>query len=152
MTEYCSTCGGLPHADGEELAGPPGHLMTWGRLAPPGALDRAPDDEEGDEPMTGPEILRDALPEDAPRNALWLAQVPTKVVRVRESRGWWGRSELHILGMSGVCQDGVRFLSQWRKMNGKWSSYGHWLRTEEHNGQVNWKTVKEVLGERMAGK
>lgn len=155
MTAYCTTCGGAPHGDGEELAGPPGHLMTWGRLAPLSVLERPleeQDDEDDDEGPAGPEVLGDDLPADAPRNALWLARVPTSRRIIRESRGRWKRSELHILGISGVCPDGVRFFSQWRKMNGKWKSDGHWLKAGEINGPVAWSKVKEVLSERVAGK
>lgn len=150
MTVYCTTCGGLPHGDGEELAGPPGHLATWGRLDLPTPMYRHP--EEPPTPPDGPAGAREAMPAGAPKNALWLLKVPTKKTRVVESWGVWKGTEIHMLGVAGICADGVRFLSQWRLMDSGWKSEAHWIKSPGHSGPAKWSDVKEVLGERVAGK
>lgn len=141
---YCTTCGGRPHADGQELAGPPGHPMTWGRLGLT-SLTLAVEEEEAPAEPEPARIISLALPADAPRNAIWLSKVPAISSRIVESIGTWKKSEVHILGMAGICRDDVRFLSQWRKRSDGWKSDAHWLRSPDHTGPATWNDVRRVL-------
>ena len=148
-TEYCTTCGGAPHADGRELAGPPGHLMTWGRLAPHGSLNEEVPVAEEPPALDGPLTYQEGLPHDAPRNALWLSKVPTLEQKIIESTGIWKGKEQHVLGIAGICENGVRFYSRWRKMKNGWTSDAHWLKVDGVGRSVGWNELKGGLRERL---
>ena len=147
---YCSTCGGTPHRDGEELAGPPGHPTLYGRLSPLGSIHKDPEVKEVI--PDGPTWISTKMPDGAPRNAAWLAGLEIPVVKVVESKGFWKEKELHILGVAGVVNDLLRFYSSWRKDgNGSWKSDGVWIRDEHGIKKTNWNTtrreIKDALGD-----
>lgn len=149
MTEFCTTCGGAPHADGEELAGPRGHFTTWGRLAPQRPLYAAPLEEET--VPDGPTMVSELMPAGAPKNALWLARVPTSLLRVVESKGVWKGTEQHVLGVAGICEGDVRFYSRWKMATKGWASDAHWLRVDGASRTVSWNELRGELRERVGG-
>lgn len=140
MTVYCTTCGGLPHGDREELAGPPGHLTTYGRLDAPQRLHRQ--SEATPTPEDGPEWRCEEMPDDAPRNAVKL--VERTGGRPVESVGWWKGTRYHVLGIAGVAHNGVSFRASWRKNSkGKWGSWEFYLAPPLR--RVRWADIKEMV-------
>lgn len=149
MTQYCTTCGGRPHADGAEVAGPSGHPMTWGRLGMPEPLYAPPVEDETT--PDGPIEIIEALPPTAPANARWAASVPAHRMSVVESRGIWKGREERVLGVAGICEDDVRFYASWKwsPSQQKWQSREHWLRVDGTGRKVAWKDLKGGLRERL---
>lgn len=151
MADFCTTCGGLPHPDGEELAGPPGHFTTYGRRAP---VNIRPEVVETTKEVAvtpdGPTSIVDHLSEDVPKNAKWLASLPGDV-RAIESRGVWKGKEQHCVGVAGILASGVRFFASWRLIPSGWTSESFWLRDQDGPRKVKWselqKGVKDALGD-----
>lgn len=150
MTDYCSICGGRPHADGEELAGPPGHFATYGRLEAPQQHEEYV--VEVEEVLTdGPTSIVKHLSDDVPKNARWLAGLPGDILAI-ESKGVWKGSEQHCAGVAGVVGDGVRFFGTWRLIPSGWTSDSFWLRDQDGMRKVKWtelqRRVKDALGDK----
>lgn len=147
MTAYCSTCGGLPHPDGGELAGPPGHFTTYGRRS---SVSRVVETAEEVVVTDGPTSIVEHLSEDVPKNAKWLASLPGDV-RAIESRGVWKGKEQHCVGVAGILPSGVRFFASWRLIPSGWTSESFWLRDQDGPRKVKWgelqKGVKDALGD-----
>ena len=152
MTDYCTTCGGIMHGDGEELAGPQGHRATWGRLGAPQELGREPVEPKPEGPADGPIWRSEQMPEGAPRNALWLCQ--NADCDVLESKGYWKGTLFHVLGVVTKFPSGVECYATWRMTGGKnsgWSSMDFYVMRDGVIRTVTWtdlrRTVKDELGE-----
>lgn len=146
MREFCADCGGAPHPDEPGVVGTPGHLMKWGRLAPlQSPYEDVPVAEEPTKP-DGPLWAKDGLPDGAPSTIGFLLE-RSKKVKIVESCGIWKGKEIHMLGITGICEEGVRYFSTWQKSptSGKWTGVDRWLRDESGMRQVSWKEMKGVL-------
>lgn len=147
MTDYCSTCGGLPHADGEELAGPAGHFTKYGRLRPIDINAQVWHAEEKTVLEDGPTMVSPEMPDGAPRNATWLAALDGDI-KVVESKGVWQGKEQHYVGVAGKLSGDVSFYGSWKMAPKGWGSFEFWLRAPDVGvRKVKWVELKGAVRE-----